>query len=355
MSAEAVVDFIGEDKKLLSTLQGIEKRVQGMGSGIGSALKAGMGLIAVDKIKEIGAAAIQAAAQTDKYKEKWKGVSDTVNDLLVAIGGPLIDAMEKLIPIAEQLTAKLEEWGPAIADAANAGAEAWTNAQRKIAGAVGALMPGVSYEDAVDEFDRQIADADRAAKRRSDERKQKAAQEATFKAPTWENVSTEFNRMIAPDPGRVAFNQTFRGIGGMMGGAAGMMAKPAGGSGDLLDSIGKSVMSGFKGLANSNLGLNIQGAAGGLDKFAGKGLNEFLGEFTDKEKEDEPQAFSAGIEDLRGLFSRVQSGAASTPELDEAKKTANNTKAMQTGISSLVTQGQQLLTAVTKGIPSVLS
>jgi hypothetical protein len=341
MAAEAVVNFIGEDKKLLATLQGIEKNVQGLGGTMSNAFKTGLSLFSAEKVLGFGKAAIAAAAGTEKYREKWEGVNKSVNGLMAAVGGPLIDMIDKLVPSIERITEKITEWGPAIVEAAEQGGEAWVGAQRTLAGVIGGLMPGVSKEDALAEFDRQQEDAAKQAEQRSKERKQQKEKEATFKPPSWDAIKTEGAKLFDLTPeqkAQRAINQGINFVGGAIGGAlpqGGMKAAGSGGENPFLSAL--------KEWGNTQLA-----KATGLGKVAGAFVQDA---FSEQDGEAKPkEAFQSSIVDLKGLFNQIQQSAASTPELQETKKVATNTAAMKLGIDTMVENGTQLLDQMKRGI-----
>lgn len=347
MAAEAVVDFIGEDKKLLATLQGIEKNVKGLGGTMSNALKTGLSLFSAEKVLGFGKAAIQAAGATEKYKEKWDGINKSVNELTVAIGGPLIEMIDKLVPSIERITDQLQEWGPAIVEAAESGSEAWVSAQRKLAGIIGGLMPGVSADEAIAEFDRQAADSVKQSQQKANERKAQREREATFRAPSFDAIAGEAGKLFDLTPQQKAqrginqgINSVFGAIGNA-GAAAGLLGgAPAKGGGE------NPFLAALKEWGGDNLN-RIKALGGVAEGFA---KDAFLRDPGDANPEEASQA---RFTDLKGLFNQIQQAAASSPELDEAKKVATNTGSIDRGITQLVDNGKQMLAQLGKGVAAI--
>jgi hypothetical protein len=331
MAAEAVVDFIGKDEKLDKTLGSIKGNVEGLSGKLSSALNISLGLFSLEKIKSFSNAILQSTKDTDEFKDRFATINESVSELQKSLAGPLYAAIEGLLPAIEAISKGIAGWGDGIKNAI-------TSFQRWSAGVATTLTtfgsPQEAFQRGVEEFDRQQADRERAAAAKADERRraelrkqlavvvpkqdkemldadikqQAEAQENFVKArqTALEKVKAQLGKLDFS--GRTGVEGNIRGIFGDIGQAiGGGQASPVA----LAEGIGKALGGQLKGLTGDTTG------------------------------------FKSTNEDLVGLFNRISGAAASTPELQIAKKTEANT-AKQATLQEKATKATENLVGLFK-------
>jgi hypothetical protein len=337
MAAEAVVDFIGKDEKLDKTLGSIKGNVEGLSGKLSSALSISLGLFSIEKIKSFSTAILQSTKDADEFKDRFAAIGDSVGELQKSLAGPLYAAIEGLLPAIDAVAEGMAGWGDAISDSIK-------STQRFLSGVLTTFTsfgsPSDLFQQGVEEFDRQQQD-------RVNERKRRLAQNK----PVDKNLEAE---LAAGTVGSKEYFASLDEIEKLQKRSQEIQQQIRDlGINKFKQQLGKLDFSGRTGVEG-----NIRGIFGDIGQAIGGGqaspvaLAEGIGKALGGQLKGlttggDTAGFKSTNEDLVGLFNRISGAAASTPELQIAKKTEANT-AKQATLQEKATKATENLVGLFK-------
>lgn len=353
-SAKATVDFLGDDKKLQSTIDGIGGSVKKLEGTFTAAFKAGAAIFTTEKIISFGKAALQAAGQTEQFKTRFEEINDSVTRLQAAIGSVLIPALESIVPILDKIAAAF--------DGVDESGTHWTmRLEKNIAVLIADFQDAFNRShfsglDILATYQSTLPLNDPGA--RVIQAQQNAAADAARRQQQQNEVGigarNARNRIInAPGFGGVNMPLFLGDMGSRLQDRFALLGGNEGREGRLA-AIEKT----FDIATKFGEFFGGGGAAGGqaLGGMAGKELGGGIAEALKESGvfEGGGGGFQSGIEDLSSLFNRIQSSAASTQE-QEIKKVATNTEKTSTFAEKTAKATEGLLEKFKDGIAATFS
>lgn len=374
MAADAEINLIGKEN-VSAAISRVEGQIAGLGTKLGGALSAGLALFSTQKIVNFGKMLLRATGESDKFKDRFVEMNKSVTELKVQLGAPILSALEGIAPIVDQIAKNFERWK--ISEAVEkkfrefqqflvfigAGGGKEGAAAGKMLGQalefrdrMKALNPGLSKEQQAEEkklLDEELRVGTIGTPENLQNTQQIRELEASIKDMQQKMRDLGVNRFKAM-VGSLDFTGNTRQFNIPKQEFLGGTFRPAGSTwqDNKWQAPNTAKMSTFNAPDLQNIAKDMFMGIGRMMATQTE-LPIVLGKAAGKLAAGDTEGFKASIEDFSGLHSRIQSAAASDPEKDAVKKTAENTGLLVGGVKNVADNVQGVIDALKSGIVAV--